>query len=339
MNKETDSNQAINQYLLGLLPEAEAERLDEQSFTDDEFADALRVAEKDLVDAYMQGELTGQTLEHFRAHYLSSPTRRERVNLAQAFQSFLEKNAAADAKTLAEATIDPEVRQRRWRWSEAPGFFVGQRSALQWVAVSAVLVLLISGGWLFVDNLRLRKQLGHTRLGGGALAEREAGLLKELEGQRSAKAQAEEELARVRGERERLEQESKHNEAPGLNASEKRAGSISIASFVLAPQMRSGGKVSAISVPTNTDEVEVQLRLEPNDFSAYRVALLNLPSNQTIWRSGTLKARTTGPSKTVSVRLRADLLKPQMFIMQVSGVSANGASEVVGDYPFKVVRP
>ncbi len=59
MNQVTYNYEAITQYLLGALPEEEAERLDELSFTSDEFAEALRAAEKDLVDAYLQGELTG----------------------------------------------------------------------------------------------------------------------------------------------------------------------------------------------------------------------------------------------------------------------------------------
>ncbi|MFN2493080.1 MAG: hypothetical protein ABR501_09385, partial [Pyrinomonadaceae bacterium] len=79
MSKQAYDDQTVTQYLLGSLPEAEAERFDELSFTDDEFADALMAAEKDLVDAYVQGELTGAELEQFKSHYLASPLRREQV--------------------------------------------------------------------------------------------------------------------------------------------------------------------------------------------------------------------------------------------------------------------
>jgi hypothetical protein len=46
----------MRQYLLGSLPGDEAERLDELSVTDEAFAEALSVAERDLIDAYVQGE-------------------------------------------------------------------------------------------------------------------------------------------------------------------------------------------------------------------------------------------------------------------------------------------
>ena len=38
-----------------------------ECITDDEFSDALIVAETDLIDAYVQGELSGSALEQFKS--------------------------------------------------------------------------------------------------------------------------------------------------------------------------------------------------------------------------------------------------------------------------------
>jgi len=84
-DRQDIDEQAVIQYLLGAAPEAEAERLDELSVSDDGFAGRLRGIENDLVDAYVQGELSGETLERFRTHYLSSPRRREKVRFAESF--------------------------------------------------------------------------------------------------------------------------------------------------------------------------------------------------------------------------------------------------------------
>ena len=59
MTIETHSVQTIRDYLLGQLPESEAERLDELSITDDECAERIRAVEHDLVDAFARGELEG----------------------------------------------------------------------------------------------------------------------------------------------------------------------------------------------------------------------------------------------------------------------------------------
>jgi hypothetical protein len=69
-------------YLLGLLPEEETEQLDELSVVDDGLAGQLCVAETELVDAYLRGELPGDLAARFKSHYLASPRRRARVAFA-----------------------------------------------------------------------------------------------------------------------------------------------------------------------------------------------------------------------------------------------------------------
>jgi len=76
--------QHLVDYLLGRLAEEERERLDELSVADDEVAWRLQSAEHDLVDAYVRGELSGDTLERFRSIYLASAERRHKVDFAHA---------------------------------------------------------------------------------------------------------------------------------------------------------------------------------------------------------------------------------------------------------------
>src|SRR5215469_4441925 len=84
MSSADNDDRLLTRYLLGGLDDNEAERLDELSIADDEFASRLQVAEDDLVDAYVHGELGGETLEQFRSFYLSSARRREKVQFAEA---------------------------------------------------------------------------------------------------------------------------------------------------------------------------------------------------------------------------------------------------------------
>jgi len=70
-------------YVLGLLPDEDAARLDELSVTDDDVAWRLCAAENDLVDAYASGMLTGAMLDRFESYYLASARRREKVRIAR----------------------------------------------------------------------------------------------------------------------------------------------------------------------------------------------------------------------------------------------------------------
>ncbi len=328
MSKQTYDNQVITQYLLGTLPAAECERLDELSFTDDEFADSLSVAEKELVDAYAQGELAGAALEQFKSHYLASPLRREKVAFARALQVFAEREAAGIRVKPVKTTFGQQ------RWFAALSTFIAARPIVQWGFAAAVLLLLIGGGWLAVDNSRLRQQMSQTAARKDALVQRERELQKEIEAQRSADSVTEQELARVRNERERLEQELKKLQP----AARPSPGEDSIVSVILAPPLRGGGQVSTVAIKPGTNLVAARLQLDAADYSTYRVALIDPAGNQALWRSGSLNARARGAGKALGVTFPAGLLKPQNYILRVSGVPAGGVPEIVSDYSFRVVR-
>ena len=58
MSDSSLNEQLIVDYLLGDLPEAEADRLNELSVANDEFAEYLEAIENDLVDDYIRDELS-----------------------------------------------------------------------------------------------------------------------------------------------------------------------------------------------------------------------------------------------------------------------------------------
>jgi hypothetical protein len=271
MNQQLYSHQEMNKYLLGSLPEVETERLDELSLTDAEFADALAAAEKDLIDAYIQGELAGAVLQRFKSHYLASPGRRAKVEFAQAFQVMAEKHQAAEAaaEDLGESPTKRKVLDR----FPTLGIFGFPRQVAQWGLAAAALVLFLVGGWLLFEN---------------------------------------------------------------TGAVKRQSTTPRIASFVLIPQTRDAGQVRTLSIPANTDQVVMELQLEPNDYSDYRVELRDPSDNGTLWRSDQLTAQTTGNSRALRISLPARLLKPQTYLLRVTGVSANGVPEIVGEYPFKL---
>ena len=86
-------DQLLIRYLLGSLEEDKAERLDELSVADDDFAWRLKAVENDMVDSYVRGDLSGETLARFESFYVSTPRRRERVEFARALLAFTAKHA------------------------------------------------------------------------------------------------------------------------------------------------------------------------------------------------------------------------------------------------------
>jgi hypothetical protein len=345
MNTKTYNNENLTAYLLGALPDAESEIFDELSFTDERFADQLSAAEKDLVDAYVNGELAGENLEKFESYYLATPRRREKVEFAKAFQGFAEKNL----------TVIESIPKRT-----LAGFFsnifVIRRLQLQWGFALAALLLMIFGGWLFRENARLNSQISESQAKRDELIKRESELEQrekqlsdEITNQRTTNSETEKELAKIREERERLEQELKIRQSQEQQRiNERRADAkkspaslppprITVASFILTPSLRGNNQLPSVSIPPQTDSVAMQLELEPNDYTAYRVVLKNQSGDQVLWRSGRLKAKTKGTNKILNVGFPARLLKSQVYTLEVSGISPNATAEIISGYSFRVV--
>jgi hypothetical protein len=201
--------------------------------------------------------------------------------------------------------------------------------ALQWGFAAATLVLLITAGWLVFENMRLRREMSQAHPQGEALSEAQQQLENQLAAQRAVNATTEQELARVRDEREKLEQElNKRNSRPEIEGV--------VASLILPPPLRAAGQAPKLSITPGTSLVAAQLQLEAADYPAYRVSLIDPANDHTLWRSTNLKPGTK--TKAIKVTFHADLLKPQNYILRVAGISGRGDAEIVGDYPFKVVK-
>lgn len=303
MTEQPMDEQTITDYLLGTLPETEKERLDEMSLTDDDFAEQLRAIENDLVDAYVRGELSGITLTRFKSQYLASPARREKVKFAQTFAKLVDKSENALVHQPTKVADKP-----RWFSFNNP----------QWGLAAAVIVMLLAGGYLFFQNKNLRDQMAQIKSEYAALEKREQELLRQ---RRSSDTEKEKELILVREKLVQLEKQ--------LAAGRQR--DVKLVAYNLSPQTRGIGQVPALSVPADTDYVDITLKLETNDFSSYTVILKNPATDKVLW-SDKLKA-----DHGMKIRLPASLLRMQNYVLELSGISATGAVEIIGGYPFRVV--
>ena len=117
-----DDDERLVRYLVGALDDDEIERYDELSIADGEFAVRLQSVEDDLVDSYVRGELSGDTLDRFRAVYLPTPAGRDKVRFAEALLT-RQRAAAAPAAS----------RGSRRAWMPA------------WAAAAAAVLVIVAG--------------------------------------------------------------------------------------------------------------------------------------------------------------------------------------------------
>jgi hypothetical protein len=164
-------------YLLGLLSDDDAQRIEELSITDTEMAERLIVVEHDLVDAYVNGTLAETERVQFERWYLMSPLRCEKVRFAENLHA-----RAVGGSTTVTVTPVPALPERI-----APAAARGGWMPLCWLAVAATLLLGVSVALAFA-TIHFRDELNGAQTARAVTDTRAQDLAHELEIQRSIKA-------------------------------------------------------------------------------------------------------------------------------------------------------
>ncbi|MDX6711914.1 MAG: hypothetical protein QOH96_2930 [Blastocatellia bacterium] len=349
MAREIIKNETIIQYLLGALPEAETERLDQLSVADDEFADALMAVEADLVDAYAAGSLATEDSERFLSHYLLTPHRRQKLDFAQALHVFGDQSTivgSTEASNLAPAVSDS--RSRFARYLGAISALTTPKLAFQWVPAALTFILLIAGGWLLIDNVRLRSRIAEAEKTRDALQQRQLARETQLDAQPANTPKPGEEIAGLPADQPISQQLSEKQKVQGQatvpvspRESEKTSpgtSRLAVVSFVLSPPMRAAGPLQVISVPTSARRAAVHLELESIDYPSYSVALVSQSTGKDLWHGSKQHALVNGETGILQVRFDANLLNSGIYFLRVTGFTKDGNSEAIGDYPFRVSK-
>jgi hypothetical protein len=309
-------DEELVQYLLGLLSDEAAERLDEASIADDDFAARLRIAETNLIDGYVRGQLTGSTLARFESSYLSSPRRRQNVRLAGDFIRLVDRSVA---------------RVERVTWKDR----IARPTRLAQVMAAAALVIVVCGVSLF-QAVRLRSELTLETSENGAVGRRTEEVQQQRAGEPSAGAAPAEKLA---GAHSSVAASPSSSSASGSPEGRRAASQGGIVAVVLLPPTRNAASIPTLAVPTGADRVRFELRLESNDFPSYRVGLKHPATDQILWRSDWIVPRASADQASVSVVVPAKLLGPQHYSLDLTGRGAGGRAEVIGSYTVRIVQP
>jgi hypothetical protein len=335
------SDAVLLRYLLGVLPVDEADPIEEASIVDDDIAVRLDAMERDLVDNYVRGEMEGASLTKFRSWYLSSPLRVQKVEagrailgIADAVAGDVATNAthpvAAAQEGDANATAETPKISPAPLATEAPGVPPNIAAALSygkapaarkpiasrfgklstWPMLgfaAAVIVLIVTVGFLTTRNKQLRKEVAETK-------KQSTALTAQLADHAGATA------------------------APGDKAGAQGvlaqpAENLATVTLFLPAPTRGASTIPKVDVPARTGLVVLSLGLGSMDEDNYRAQLLNPTTQKILWRSGILRP---GSDRTyVSAAVPANVLHSQIYLVQLMHDAANGKPELLGTYPFK----
>jgi hypothetical protein len=84
VNNEAVERSRVIRYLLGQLQEIETADLEQRRAGDPAYADFCNDAEDELIESYLQGQLSAEDTDRFKRYYLNSPERERKVEFTRA---------------------------------------------------------------------------------------------------------------------------------------------------------------------------------------------------------------------------------------------------------------
>jgi hypothetical protein len=297
----------LKAYLLGNLPSDEQEKLEQQLITDTAVFDELERVEYELIEAYLDGDLS----EHERAKmenlFLRAPERKRQLSFARTLRLY--------------AAQKPSFWERWKQWFESWPF---QSPVPAWALAAAVLLFILGGASWSVFRIThieyaLNKAVGDSQKQLNAMQKRNTELSSALDREQNQRKELEQMAANLGS--------GKSSEIPTLIPGQSQA--------IVAPLDLSQGLVRDIGtnrkvkIPPHADLVQLQLKAPVEDYPRYRASLQRVGEGE-VW------AKTT--AKPLSVRIPTDVLEPADYILGLKGITADGQIEELGSYYFRVVR-
>jgi anti-sigma factor RsiW len=320
---QSDYENLCEQYLLGELAESDCQQIEEAYFADDSLFERFLAVKDDLLDAYTRGDLTGQKLERFEQHFLSSEVRQQRVEEARELIQAVSSpsvNTAISETTVAELPGKP-----------APGQWFSKHLSLHPVVLrlgfAALLLVVFVGGWIVFRQLKDRA------------ARRSA----EEAAQAKPPGAAQETRSPEPSPSQNIVKQSNSSPAPTPRPEiaakpSTKPSSAQVASLTLLPfSSRDTGSANSLTLSPEVRLVRLNLVFRGASYDSFEASVRTVDGQQVIRRGG-LKANSKASAKSVILTVDSSLLRRQDFLVSLSGRSRNGKLETLGEYYFRIGR-
>ena len=106
MNPDID-RQEMRNYLLGTLDEDRRTQFEERILSEPSVYDELLVAEEELIDQYVAGDLSEFDQKQFETHFLITAERQKNLRFGKLLQRYVDSGAGKICDTSSETTVRP----------------------------------------------------------------------------------------------------------------------------------------------------------------------------------------------------------------------------------------
>lgn len=285
-----------------------------------EFED-IDIAEEELIDAYVRNQLSVNERKLIEKGLRTSPQLIDRLHFARMLAGAADR-AAEDEVFSDQEELPPSPR--KW-WQLALPWKLQPAVTLSFAAYA--LILVIGGGGVLAGWIKLRRESQQLAQQQAAVERQRLELEKSAAEQQSATAQL---MAQLREEQQRREADQQL--IAELRESQNQKPTATIATFFLLPALRASENEKELRPPAGTSRIKLQLAVDSIDYRGFVVQVKN-SQDKVIFQS---KVPSPRSGKLVTITIPSNVLPAGAYSLQLSGISTDGTSELVGNYNFRI---
>jgi len=314
----------LRHYLLGMVSDEQQNEIEERYFGDDEYFEEMLAAEDELVEAYVDGELSRRERKRFEEYLLPNPRWQQKVATIRALGHILNEENAG----VSEEKVGLLKRCVDW-WQEFTASFFEQ-SLVRGFAYAAILVMILFGSIRIGRQFQnFREKIVNLEATQNQLARQGEQLRQQLEQQTKIADEFSQKFDQEKQQRLKLEQ----------LLDKIKSQPAQMLAFSLEPGLlRDTSEPKRLVIPKAAQLVQLELILDSAvDYKNYAVTIKTVEGNE-IWSKTGLMAQQAQWGQKVIVKIPSIALPLNDYILTLQGITPDGEFEVVQRYFFRTIR-
>lgn len=327
-------NNLAEQFLLGKLTEEETVKIEEEIFSKNDQFENILIAEYDLIDAYVSGNLSAEDQSRFESRLLLNPNQHQRVEFAETLVNYASKKTAEYQDSIVYESS----------WLQAFSRLFSIKPMLSYSFALTAFVFLGGAVWLAINNnspLLPNNELVDMRTTElGTVVEQPEFSVPNEEQKSGNKAIRENESSKDKLTTIERSPKAIANQSSTSRRTEQSQKPTPVYSTIILPFGLTRGDNTTpteFDVPAKADFVNLKLKFEEGDFTSY-FAVIETVEGQKIWSGKILKSTVSKNERTVMATVAARLLKKGDYIITLKGMTKEQTYESAGDYSFSINR-
>ncbi len=305
--------QSTVRYLLGMMTDAERSAFEGSHFTSDRAVETLEAVRDELIEEYLDGNLSPADYERFENYFLVSPHHLRKVEFTKSLREIV-------AETARPANL-PTHEESFWQRIPATLFGTKSRAA----AVAFVALVIVCGAVFYVFRRPRATPIEPPQM---AVTDQTTSTAPHSEAEVDSDAE------------QQSANQNRHSAAnsPVRDAERvlERRGAHTVA-FSLHAAVRGSEEANVLVVPAQASAVRLITARPVDGYTRYRASLSTVEGQET-WRRILRKLPPSEAEAKVTITIPADLLSSEDYTLRISGIKASGAEETVSHYYFRIIK-